>query len=93
MFRKVAPWYAKRFGPANEFNKRVVRYSEQGASSTKSWKTIVRWRQQFLDEDGELKPSYQPARWWRRSCRNLRQRRRMPYPCRKDPSKSGDAWV
>ncbi len=24
MFRKVAPWYAKRFGPANEFNKRVV---------------------------------------------------------------------
>src|SRR5689334_4852882 len=24
MFRKVAPWYAKRFGPANEFTKRVV---------------------------------------------------------------------
>src|SRR3989440_12610884 len=24
LFRKVAPWYAKRFGPANEFNKRVV---------------------------------------------------------------------
>src|SRR5436190_8098566 len=24
MFRKVAPWYAKRFGPASVFNKRVV---------------------------------------------------------------------
>ncbi len=27
MFRKVAPWYAKRFGPANEFNKHVVTLS------------------------------------------------------------------
>ena len=27
MFRKVAPWYARRFGPANEFNKRVVHLS------------------------------------------------------------------
>ena len=25
MVRKVAPWYSKRFGPANEFNKRIVR--------------------------------------------------------------------
>jgi nifR3 family TIM-barrel protein len=24
MFRKVAPWYAKRFGPCHEFNKKVV---------------------------------------------------------------------
>src|SRR5258706_543898 len=29
MFRKVAPWYAKRFGPANEFNKRVVLVSSR----------------------------------------------------------------
>src|ERR1700749_1487950 len=27
MFRKVAPWYAKRFGPSHEFNKRVVQVS------------------------------------------------------------------
>src|SRR6185436_17941771 len=27
MFRKVAPWYARRFGPANECNRRVVRLS------------------------------------------------------------------
>src|SRR6266436_2242303 len=29
MFRKVAPWYAKRFGPANEFNKRIVQVSSK----------------------------------------------------------------
>src|SRR5882762_10112423 len=29
MFRKVAPWYSKRFGPANEFNKRVVTLSSR----------------------------------------------------------------
>ena len=27
MFRKVAPWYAKRFGPVKPFNKRVVQIS------------------------------------------------------------------
>jgi tRNA-dihydrouridine synthase B len=27
MFRKVAPWHAKRFGPCHEFNKRVVQVS------------------------------------------------------------------
>ena len=29
MFRKVAPWYAKRFGPAHPFNKRVVLMSSR----------------------------------------------------------------
>src|SRR5438874_9670785 len=29
MFRKVAPWYSKRFGPANEFNKRVVQLASR----------------------------------------------------------------
>ena len=32
MFRKVAPWYAKRFGPANEFNKRIVHVSTARSS-------------------------------------------------------------
>ena len=27
MFRKIAPWYAKRFGPCHEFNKHVVHVS------------------------------------------------------------------
>src|SRR5580693_686914 len=25
MFRKIGPWHSKRFGPANEFNKRIVK--------------------------------------------------------------------
>lgn len=60
MFRKVAPWYAKRFGPANEFNKRVVRLSSK-AEFREILANYLRWREQFLDEVGELKPNYQPS--------------------------------
>ncbi len=59
MFRKVAPWYAKRFGPANEFNKRVVQIGSR-AEFHDVLESYLRWRQQFLDEDGELKPRFQP---------------------------------
>ncbi|MGN6644562.1 MAG: tRNA dihydrouridine synthase, partial [Verrucomicrobiota bacterium] len=60
MFRKVAPWYSKRFGPASEFNKRVVLL----ASRTQFHEILEqyrRWRQQFLDAQGELQPKFQPA--------------------------------
>ena len=60
MFRKVAPWYSKRFGPANEFNKRVVKVSDR-AEFQDILESYLRWRQQFLDEGGELRPQYQPA--------------------------------
>ena len=60
MFRKVAPWYAKRFGPANEFNKRVVQISSR-SEFDKVLADYVQWRQQFLDEAGELKPRFRPA--------------------------------
>ncbi len=60
MFRKVGPWYAKRFGPANEFNRRIVKLS-----SVAEFEDILdsyrRWRAQFLDETGELKANYRPA--------------------------------
>ncbi len=46
MFRKVAPWYAKRFGPANEFNKRVVLVSSR-AEFYEILEHYRRWRQQF----------------------------------------------
>ena len=59
MFRKVAPWYAKRFGPANEFNKAVVHIQSRAA-----FQEVVgnyrRWRRQFLDDDGELKARFRP---------------------------------
>jgi hypothetical protein len=52
MFRKVAPWYARQFGPAKLFNRRVVRFRRK-RSSSRCWRTTS-WRQQFLDEGGEL---------------------------------------
>jgi nifR3 family TIM-barrel protein len=60
MFRKVAPWYAKRFGPANEFNKRVVQISSK-AEFQDVLANYQRLRQQFLDDNGELKPRFAPA--------------------------------
>lgn len=60
MFRKVAPWYAKRFGPSSSFNKGVVHISTR-----EDFETVlgdyVQWRERFLDDDGQLKPQYQPA--------------------------------
>ncbi|MGO8837488.1 MAG: tRNA dihydrouridine synthase [Limisphaerales bacterium] len=59
MFRKVAPWYAKRFGPCHEFNKRVVQVSTR-AEFHQVLENYTRWRQQFLDERGELLPRFRP---------------------------------
>src|SRR5882724_6784690 len=59
MFRKVAPWYSKRFGPANEFNKRVVQISSK-AEFEEVLAGYARWRQQFLDENGELRSRFAP---------------------------------
>jgi len=60
MFRKVAPWYSKRFGPANEFNKRVVLVSTR-PEFYEVLEQYRSWREQFLDDTGELKPRFQPA--------------------------------
>lgn len=57
MFRKVAPWYAKRFGPASFFNKKVVLLKDRA-----EYDEIVAgyhaWRARFLDGEGELQPRY-----------------------------------
>lgn len=60
MFRKVAPWYSKRFGPANIFNKRVVTISTRDEFN-RILEDYITWREQFLDDNGELKPTYRPA--------------------------------
>jgi tRNA-dihydrouridine synthase B len=59
MFRKVAPWYAKRFGPCHEFNKRVVQISTR-AEFHGVLENYIRWRRQFLDDNGELQPRFRP---------------------------------
>jgi len=60
MFRKVAPWYSRRFGPVAEFNKRVVRLGSR-AEFDEILDGYLRWRRQFCDEDGSLLPRYRPT--------------------------------
>jgi len=60
MFRKIAPWYAKRFGPCHEFNKHVVKVSTK-AQFSEILENYIRWRKQFLDAHGELLPRFHPA--------------------------------
>lgn len=59
MFRKIAPWYAKRFGPVNEFNKRVV-HLDSRAHFEEILSHYLKWRSQFCDDQGQLLPRYQP---------------------------------
>jgi len=60
MFRKIAPWYAKRFGPSHEFNKQVVHIATREMFHN-VLDNYRRWRQQFLDANGELLPRFAPA--------------------------------
>jgi len=60
MFRKVAPWYAKRFGPCHEFNKQVVQLATR-AEFQGILEQYTRWRERFLDGHGELQERFQPA--------------------------------
>jgi len=60
MFRKVAPWYAKRFGPANVFTKRVVTISSR-AEFQDILSQYLLWRAQFLDETASSNPSINPS--------------------------------
>jgi nifR3 family TIM-barrel protein len=59
MFRKVAPWYAKRFGPSSVFNKNVVHVSTRD-DFLSVLENYLRWRERFLDENGQLLRRFQP---------------------------------
>ena len=59
MFRKVAPWYAKRFGPSSEFNKKVVLLSSR-AQFHEILAHYRQWRAQFLEASGKLSPRFCP---------------------------------
>ncbi len=58
-FRKVAPWYAKRFGPAAEFKRRVVMLGSR-AQFDEILEEYRGWRTQFLDDEGRLRPRFEP---------------------------------
>ncbi len=82
MFRKVAPWYAKRFGPCHEFNKKVVQVSTR-AEFSDVLENYIRWRQQFLDGNGELLPRFQQSPMVASFMRDepaVAQREKIPVP-------------
>ncbi len=57
MFRKIGPWYAKRFGPSSDFSKKIVRL-ESHADYEEIVESYLRWRTQFCDDSGNLLPRY-----------------------------------
>ncbi len=60
LFRKVAPWYAKRFGPSKPFKRSIITIT----SRTDFEAAIVEylaWRNQFCDESGALQGKFTPA--------------------------------
>jgi nifR3 family TIM-barrel protein len=59
MFRKIAPWYARRFGPCHPFNRRVVLLSSV-AEFDDILADFCTWRTQFCDEHGNLLPRFRP---------------------------------
>lgn len=59
MFRKVALQYSRTFGPTKEFHKLVVRLSTRD-DFDKILDAYREWRIQFMDDDGDLLPQYEP---------------------------------
>ena len=59
-FRKVAPWYSKRFGPVKPFNTAVVKICSR-RDFEKVLSDYLVWRKQFTDDAGELLARYQMA--------------------------------
>jgi nifR3 family TIM-barrel protein len=60
LFRKVAPWYAKRFGPSKPFKQRITTISSP-ADFDAAVAEYTAWRAQFCDERGELLPRFAPG--------------------------------
>jgi nifR3 family TIM-barrel protein len=59
LFRKVAPWYAKRFGPAKPFKQRVISITSR-ADFEVAIAEYLAWRARFCDAQGELLEKYAP---------------------------------
>ncbi|MCC6415942.1 MAG: tRNA dihydrouridine synthase DusB [Opitutaceae bacterium] len=57
LFRKVAPWYAKRFGPAKPFKQDIITIKSR-ADFAAALERYLAWRAQFCDDTGELLPRF-----------------------------------
>ena len=91
-FRKVAPWYSKRFGPVKPFNLAMVRISSR-IDFEKAVADYLEWRKPFLDDQGELLARYKlppmVATFMQEEDEHrAKQRKRSPFP--RDRWKSGN---
>ncbi len=60
LFRKVAPWYTKRFGPSKPFKTRIITITSR-ADFDRAIEEFLQWRAQYCDDRGELLPKFAPA--------------------------------
>lgn len=60
LFRKVAPWYAKRFGPSKPFKRLIIGITSR-ADFDAAITEYLAWRAQFCDEQGMLREKFAPA--------------------------------
>ncbi|NBU72583.1 MAG: tRNA dihydrouridine synthase DusB, partial [Bacteroidetes bacterium] len=61
LFRKVIPWYARRFGPASSFKKEAVLIRNL-ADYDRALENFHLWRRQFLDKEGGLQEAFRPSK-------------------------------
>ncbi|MBS0630790.1 MAG: tRNA dihydrouridine synthase DusB [Verrucomicrobia bacterium] len=59
LFRKVAPWYAKRFGPAKPFKTGIITITSR-ADFEAVVASYLKWRAQFCDDAGNLLEKFAP---------------------------------
>ncbi|MFH1497747.1 MAG: tRNA dihydrouridine synthase DusB [Verrucomicrobiota bacterium] len=82
-FRKVAPWYAKRFGPSKPFKAAILQITSR-ADFDAAVAEFLAWRAKFLDAEGELLPMYRPdpmvASFMREGDEPVFQRDAIPVP-------------
>jgi tRNA-dihydrouridine synthase B len=60
LFRKVAPWYAKRFGPSKPFKQRIISIRSRADFEAAIAEYLV-WRARFCDANGVLLEKFAPA--------------------------------
>ena len=58
-FRRVAPWYARRFGPSKPFKHAILAMSSRD-DFERALAEFFAWRARFCDDQGELLPKFQP---------------------------------
>jgi nifR3 family TIM-barrel protein len=59
LFRRVAPWYARRFGPSKPFKQAILGITSR-VDFEQTIADYVVWRGRFCDEHGELRAQFKP---------------------------------